>query len=321
MNSSEREELVGTTLLGRYLVGRRIGIGGTGVVFEATRLSDGDSVVIKTMRLVYADNPDLCRRLRREGEVARRVPHPGLVNVYEEGFLEDGSPFLVMKRIEGESLADLLQRAGTLPPDEVVSMAMRVTSILHSVHGFGYVHRDVKPEHVILRQNERGTLDVTLIDFGVCAAQTAPIFEKEREQGRVFGTPAYVSPEQAAGQPNVCPRADVYGLGVVMYEALVGRVPFRAANVAALLRRILREDAPKVRDLHPALPAELEEVVARSLARDPMVRYPTMRSFSRSLGALATDRWAAERRLCERVGAGGDAAANQATLKHSIVAA
>ena len=321
MTTVERSELIGCTLLGRYRVGQLIGIGGTGVVLEATRLEDGEPLVVKTMKPVYVDNPDLCRRLRREAEVARRVPHPGLVGVHDEGWLPDGSPFLVMKRIEGESLASLLQRQGSLPADEVVSLAMRAASILHSVHGFGYVHRDVKPEHLILRRNARRGLDVTLLDFGVCAAPTAPRGEKEREQGRVFGTPAYVSPEQAAGQPNVCPRADVYGLGVVLFEALVGRVPFKAPNVAALLRRILREDAPRVRDFQPKVSAQLEELVARSLARDPMVRFPTMRALSRALAPMAQSRWEAERALSERVGSGGEAAPDEETLKHSIVAA
>lgn len=321
METTERAELIGTTLVGSYRVGRRLGVGGTGVVLEAVRLCDGHPMVVKTMRPIYSENADLCRRLRREGEVANMVPHPGLVSVHDEGVLPDGSPFLVMKRIEGESLAELLQRVGSLPPEEVVALSMRVASILHSVHAFGYVHRDVKPEHLILRRNAHNSLDVTLLDFGVCAAHSAPAAEKDSEKGRVFGTPAYVSPEQAAGQPNVCPRADVFGLGVVMFESLVGRVPFRAPNVAALLRRILREDAPRIRDYRTDVPAQLESLVARMLARDPMVRFPSMRALSRALAPLAADRIQAEATLGTRVGSGGEAAPHEATVKHAIVAA
>ena len=301
MKTVERAELIGKTLEGRYRVGRRLGVGGTGVVFVATRLCDGAEVVIKTMRPVFADHPDLRRRLRREGEVARVVPHPGIAPVYDEGMLDDGSPFLVLKRIHGESLGRLLLRVETLPPAEVSAIAMRVAAILHAVHSQGYVHRDVKPEHVMLRTNERNALEVTLLDFGVCASETAPVDEKERERGRVFGTPTYASPEQASGNPAVDARADVYGVGVVMFESLVGRVPFAASNVAALLKRIIREDAPRVSVLRPSICPELEAVVSRCLHREPAHRFSTMRALARALAPHAQDRWEAERRLRRRL--------------------
>jgi serine/threonine-protein kinase len=301
MGSKERAELSGTVLEGKYRIGRRIGVGGTGVVFEAERLADGEVLVVKTMRPVFADNVDLQRRLRREVEVARSVPHPGIVPVLDEGVLPDGSPYIVMVRVEGESLSRTLLREGVLPPAEVAAIAMRVSAILHAAHARGYVHRDVNPEHDILNRNERGALDVTLLDFGVCAADTAPRDEKERERGRVFGTPTYVSPEQACGKPEVDARADVFGLGVLMFEALVGRVPFSAANVASLLRRIIREDAPRVGLLAPLVDRELDAVVAKALAREPNERFTSARALARALAPHAGDRWASERTLLGRL--------------------
>ncbi len=150
MTTGERSDLTGTVVDGRYRIGRRIGIGGTGVVFEAERLSDKHIVVIKTLRPCFLDHPDLGRRLRREAEVARNVIHPGIVPVLDEGTLEDGSPYIIMEKVRGESLSRILLRRTTLRVDETAVIAMRVASILHAAHLQGYTHRDVKPEHILL---------------------------------------------------------------------------------------------------------------------------------------------------------------------------
>jgi serine/threonine-protein kinase len=281
----------------RYLIGGILGIGGTAVVFEAQRIDDGADVVVKTLRPTFVDNPDLIRRLRREAEVARVVAHPGLVRVLDEGTLDDGTPYLVLERLRGECLARLLRRVGKLPPDMVALIAIRVAAILHSAHTHGYVHRDVKPEHIVMSVQPDGSVEVRLLDFGVCAARTAPADEREREIGRVFGTPSYVSPEQAAGDPDVDARADVFGMGVVIFEALTGRLPFTGSSVANLLRRIIREDAPRAGLIRHDLPHEWDECIARALARAPQDRFPSMRALARGLAPLVGDRRAVEARL------------------------
>jgi len=297
MAPEERAELSGTVLEGRYRVGECIGIGGTGVVFEATRLCDGETVVVKTLRPVFAFDSDLCRRLRREGEVSRVVRHPGIVPIMDDGTLIDGSPFIVMPFVTGESLSHMMLRANMLSVPEVATIAIRVAAILHAVHQHGYVHRDVKPEHVYLDRAPGGELQVWLLDFGVCAAATAPLAERNRERGRVFGTPSYVSPEQACGDPNVDGRADVFGLGATMFECLSGRVPFSASTVNALLRRIIREDAPRVGLIASHVGRELDQVVARCLARDLSQRFPTARALARALVKFAGKRAETERHL------------------------
>jgi eukaryotic-like serine/threonine-protein kinase len=300
MDAGERSELRGTILDGRYLVGDVLGIGGTAVVFEASRLgaeSGPREVVIKTLRPSFVDHPDLVRRLRREAEVARNVPHSGIVAVLDEGMLPDGSPYLVLERVRGECLARLLRRVGSLPPRVVGAIAIRVAAILHAAHARGYVHRDVKPEHVVMDEDVDGTLRVRLLDFGVCAAETAPADEKQREVGRVFGTPSYVSPEQASGDPDVDARADVFGIGVTMFEALTGRLPFSASNVANLLRRIIREDAPRVGLLRQDVDLAWDAAIARAMARCPEDRFPTVRALARGLAPLVGDRRVAEQQL------------------------
>jgi serine/threonine protein kinase len=295
--SSERSELVGETLDGRYRVLRQIGLGGTGVVFEALCLRSGERLAIKTLRPSFVDQLDLGARLRREGEVARRVLHPGVVRCLDAGKLHDDSPYLVMPLLFGESLAQLLAREGDLPRPEVMLIASRVSSILHSAHSAGYVHRDVKPEHVLLGHGPNGGLRVFLLDFGVCSSLWAPVEERQREAGRVFGTPSYVSPEQASGEVKIDGRADLFGLGIVMFEALTGQLPFSAPTLTKLLLSIIREKAPRLRDVLPGVEPGLDAIVTRLLARDLAERMPCARSLSRALLPYAAERPQAERRL------------------------
>ncbi len=297
MALGERADLRGTVIEGKYRIGERIGIGGTGVVFEATRLEDGRSVVVKTLRPCFLDHPDLGRRLRREAEVARSVMHPGIVTVTDEGTVYDGSPYVVMERAHGESLSRILMRRGPLAADETAAIAIRVLAILHASHRLGYIHRDVKPEHVLLDRDANGELLVSLLDFGVCSAPTAPADERAREQGRVFGTPSYVSPEQASGKVDVDGRADIFSLGIMLWECLAGRLPFRASSVSALLLRIIREDAPPLCLAAPDVPRELADLIHVALARSPESRFPSARAMARALAPFAADRLAVERRL------------------------
>lgn len=289
MDEGERAELCGQVLDGRYRIARRIGLGGTGVVFEANCL-DGSKVAIKTLRPCFVNHIDLGVRLRREGEVARRVAHPGIVKVLDEGTLWDGSPYIVMPLMYGESLARLLLRNTELSGREVAVVASRVAAILHSAHAAGYVHRDVKPEHILLNRNATGDLLVHLLDFGVCSSAFAPDEEKRREQGKVFGTPSYVSPEQASGKADIDGRADLFSLGIVMFEALSGRVPFSGPTVSKLLIRIIRDDAPRVRDVQEDVDPDLDLLVSRLLARDPQDRLPSARALSRALAPFAGER-------------------------------
>lgn len=317
----ERSELRGVTLDDRYELGGTIGVGGTGVVFEATRLDDGERVVVKTMRPVYAYNPDLVARLRREAEVAERVSHPGIVPVLDEGLLGDGSPYLVMKRLRGESLNRLLLRERTLAPAEAVAIAMRVTNILDACHARGYVHRDIKPEHIMLDRGPSGALQVSLIDFGVCAADTAPHESREAERGRVYGTPTYCSPEQASGNPDVDARADIWGMGVILFESMAGKVPFTASTVTSLLKRIIREDAPRVGLASQEVSRALDEVVSRALARERFDRYATGRALRHALRAHVGDQRRVERALASRLRSVSSSTDWAETIPGEVVAA
>ena len=301
MSSRDRAELEGTILDNKYRLGEPIGFGGTGVIFAAERVVDGDPVVVKTLRPSFAERSDLCVRMMREAEVARAVPHAGVVPVYDTGALPDGTPYLVMRWVYGEPLLDLLRRERKLSVAEACVISMRVADILQRVHGFGYIHRDVKPEHVLLRRTGQGNLSVMLLDFGVCASERAPLEEKLAEKGRVYGTPSYCSPEQASGNPFLDGRSDAFGLGVVMFEMLCGRTPFRGKDVTALLRRIIREDAPRLSMVAPRVPRALDEIVADMLARDVNRRPDSMRAIAHRLSEFVRNRTGVERGIAARL--------------------
>lgn len=300
MLSSERVELRGRILAGRYRVGRLVGSGGTGVVLEAVRIQDNRPLVIKTLKPIFADNRDLVRRLCREAEVSRMVGHPGILPIVDQGFLPDDTPYLVMPRLHGQSLARVLARTGTLTEPEAAVVGARVCAIIQATNLSGYVHRDLKPEHVILSARG-GRLAVHVIDFGVCASVHASQQERRSEEGRVFGTPSYASPEQAAGYSDVDGRADVYGMGTVLFESLVGRPPFHAKNVIALLGRIIKEDAPRISSLIPHASGAMDAVVAQALERSLEHRFQSMRELAAALTPILGDRSRSEDLLINRV--------------------
>lgn len=319
--SRERCELRGQLLDGRYRIGNAIGMGGTGIVFEAERLATLEPVVVKTLRPTYAGHPDLISRVWREVEVARRVFHPGIVPVIDHGTLLDGSPYIVMKYMRSESLSSYLRRCGPLGAREVSVIMARLASILHSVHRHGYVHRDIKPEHILLNRGRYGELDVHLLDFGVCAAETAPSDERARERGRVYGTPSYASPEQASGNPFVDARADLFGVGITMFEILTGKLPFTGSDVNAVLRRIIREDAPRAKCLAPHVDDEMDHLVAKLLSRSPAARHPSARALMRALEPWLQERVRTERTLAATLQVAQDTSSIRPTAEHEMVAA
>ena len=319
--STERNELRGKLLDGRYRLGSAIGTGGTGIVFEAERLATLERVVVKMLRPAFAGNPDLMSRVRREVEVARRVFHPGIVPVIDHGTLYDGSPYLVMHHMRSESLSSYLRRCGPLGPEQISVIVARLASVLHSVHRHGYVHRDIKPEHILLNRGAHGELDLHLLDFGVCAADTAPVEERGRERGRVYGTPSYASPEQASGNPYVDARADLFGIGVTMFEALTGKLPFNGPDVTAVLRRIIREDAPRAQLYAPQLCDGMGGLIAKLLSRNPSGRHPSARALMRALDPWLQQRVRTERALVATLQVAPETSSIRPTARHEMVAA
>jgi eukaryotic-like serine/threonine-protein kinase len=257
---------------GRYRLERPLGHGGMASVFLARDTELDRAVALKLLAENLGGDESVRRRFVREARLAARLSHPNVVSVFDAGE-DDGRPYIVMEYVDGENLAELLARRGRVPPDEARGLALQAAQGLAHAHAAGLVHRDVKPQNLILGND--GVLKVA--DFGIArAAETTAL----TQAGTVLGTAAYLSPEQALGE-EVTPATDVYSLGVVLYELLSGRPPFKVETLDDLAQRPEMEVAP-VSELAPEVPRDLEDVVMRCLARNPAYR-------PRDGSALATE--------------------------------
>ncbi len=270
---------VGAHIAGRYVVEERIGAGGMGVVLRARDERLARSVAIKILSSDAVGDETSRARLFREARAAAALDDPSIVHVYDVGATDDGGAFLVMELVRGRSLRDLLG-AGGIAPAEAVRILGDVARALGSAHRAGFVHRDVKPDNVMIRDDGR----VAILDFGLAkvtgpaAAGAAPL---TTERGFV-GTPAYMAPEQAEGG-EVDGRADQFALGVMTYELLTGRLPWRGGSGLAIIAEVLQRDPPPPSRVVPSLGPALDAAVARALAKRPAARFPTVEAYAAAL--------------------------------------
>jgi serine/threonine-protein kinase len=291
--SSERDpisfDLMGMLIGGKYRVRDILGQGGMGTVFEALHEGLGHVVAIKVLHPNQLQKKDSVQRFHQEARSAARIGHPNICEVYDVGTLEDGRPYLVMDRLTGITLADRIQSLGGLPVQEVLDTLTQVLSGLHAAHEKGIIHRDIKPENVFLSQRVGCPPIAKILDFGVSKAmndssRAAPFSDVEvTRTGVVLGTPYYLAPEQARGEKNLDIRVDLYACGVMIYEALTGRRPFRAPNYNALLIAILTATPRPVREIRPDLPAGFGRIIEKAMERDAKDRYQTALEFQAAL--------------------------------------
>ncbi len=267
--------MVGEVISDRYELEELVGTGGMSSVFRARdRLLDRH-VALKVLHQHYADDDEHVARFRSEARAVAQLSHPHIVTVIDRG-VDDGRQFIVFEYVEGENLKDLLRRAGQLPARRAVELAVAVAEGLAFAHGQGLVHRDVKPQNVLL--SEEG--DVKVTDFGI--ARSLDVERGVTQEGTVLGTSDYISPEQAGGK-SVSPATDVYSLGVVLWELLTGAVPFPGDSFVAVALRHINEPPPSLLDARPDAPVRLAAAVDRALAKDPAERFPSMAAFADEL--------------------------------------
>src|SRR5213082_2095024 len=260
--------LLGTTLNGRYRLEARIGAGGMSTVYRATDETLQRQVAIKLMNREVATDSDQLERFRREARAVAQLSHPHVVGVIDAGEDLDPAhprPYIVFEYVEGETLKDRIRRVGRLPIPEAVAYAIEIARALGAAHARHIVHRDVKPQNVLI--DEEGSCKVT--DFGIARTLDE---EGLTADGRVLGTTDYVSPEQALGQP-VTGQSDLYSLGVVLYEMLTGEVPFKGDSQVAVAMKHVREELPDVQMRRPEVSAALAQVVDAATAKRVEERY------------------------------------------------
>jgi serine/threonine-protein kinase len=263
-----------------------MGSGATGVIYEAVRISDGLPVAIKLLRAAAAHEAIASDRLRREAEALGLAWHPNVVEVIDQGHLPDGTAYLVMELLHGESLAGRIQARGRLLPAELLPIAMQVCDALAAVHAAGVVHRDLKPSNIFLavdREAPGAGERVKLLDFGIARVE----WEETRitNTGGPLGTPGYMSPEQEVGSAIVDARSDIFSLGALLYECLVGEPPPPQSPSGLVRMRPVGLDS----GTHVAptlLPPPWRAVIEKAMAIDPARRYPDARAFARALRAL-----------------------------------
>jgi eukaryotic-like serine/threonine-protein kinase len=284
------DALVGTTLSGRYQIIRPIGEGGMGIVYEAQHVLIEKRVALKVLRDDFSRRPEVVERFRQEAKSASRIGHEHIVDISDFGETPNGQSYFVMEFLEGEDLANVLAREGTLPAHRAVRIALQCCKALGAAHGKGIVHRDMKPENIFLIAREGNDDFVKIVDFGIAKMSdietSGPPGRKLTKTGMIFGTPEYMSPEQAAGRA-LDHRVDVYALGVILFEMLTGRVPFVGDTFMGILTQHMFEEVPPLRSVKPDViaPDELQNVLFEALAKDPDARFKSMEDYGKALAS------------------------------------
>ena len=271
-----------------------IGRGGMGVVYHARDERLKRKVAVKVLPPDLAFREEIRIRFLREAETAARLSHPHIVPIHSVGEGPDGLVYFVMAYVDGESLAARLKRRERLPPEEARRIMMETADALGAGHALGIIHRDVKPDNILLEGSRGRTV---LTDFGIAKALTSTTGPGTlTATGVAIGTPHYMSPEQAAGDREIDGRSDIYSLGVVGYQMLAGELPFSAPTVPGILLKQITEQAPNLQDKTPTCPDDLSACVMRSLEKEPEARWPTADALRRALESRSAPPYRPSRR-------------------------
>ena len=280
------------TLLGMYELTRYIGSGGMGEVYEARHTKLNKAVALKLLRVDAEEHPEARARFLREGETASRIRHPNVVDITDFGEHE-GTPYLVMELLRGDSLAAALKQDGPFSVERAVDVILPVVAAVGAAHEQGIVHRDLKPDNVFLSRDARGGVQAKVLDFGISKVLHGDDDVPDLTvTSSLLGTPYYMSPEQAQGAKHADERSDQYAVGVILYEMVCGKRPHErhAHSFIKLLHAIAQGNFELPRSLRPDLPLDFEDVMLRAMGVDPEKRYGSMTELGAALLPFASDR-------------------------------
>jgi serine/threonine protein kinase len=258
---------VGTVLAGRYMLEEVLGEGGMATVYRAHHQLVNRPCAVKVMNPRYATHDVVRERFRREAKAAQKLAHPNIIEIFEQGETEDDCLYLVMELLDGHSLAEELDR-GKMSLERSLPILILIARALARAHDLEVIHRDLKPENIFLARQPDGSERVVLLDFGIARSNDDV---RLTESGDVFGTPQYMAPERIT-TIDAGPPADLYAVGIIMFEMLTGALPFEASHATGLFVKHLQEPPPLLRSRNPLLPVEAERLVNDLLAKDPADR-------------------------------------------------
>ncbi len=282
----------GDLIAGKYRIERLLGRGGMGVVYAANHELLGVRVAVKVLLTDIASSPEAVSRFLNEARNAARIQSDNVARVMDVGTLDGGRPFMVIEYLDGDDLARVLETRGPLPLQEAVDYALQALEALAQAHVMGIVHRDLKPANLFLVRRQDRTTQVKVLDFGISKStnilgQTSGQMTSTKE---LLGSPYYMSPEQLRSSKRVDARADIWSMGIILYELVCGLTPFQADTFGELFAAILEQDPPPVRAKRPDLPAAFEQVIARCLRRKVEERFNNVGELASALSPFASQR-------------------------------
>jgi eukaryotic-like serine/threonine-protein kinase len=296
--SNEVQE--GQILAGKFRIERVLGQGGMGVVVAATHLQLDERVALKFLLPEALANPEAVERFAREARASVKIKSEHVARVSDVGTLESGSPYMVMEYLHGEDLAAWVRRNGPMAVPEAIEFLLQACEAIAEAHALGIVHRDLKPANLFVTRRADGSPCIKVLDFGISKLTVpgrAPEFGMTKTS-TVMGSPLYMSPEQMSSSRNVDMRADIWALGVILYESLTGRVPFEAETMPQLCGMILQDPPRPIHELRPDLPKLLQNVVLRCLEKNRELRYSNVAELAHALAPFGL---AAAQRSAERI--------------------
>jgi serine/threonine-protein kinase len=280
----------GDVLAGKYVVEEVLGAGGMGVVVAAKHQQLGERVAVKFLRPIYAVQVEIVERFLREARAAVRIKSEHVARIIDVGTMETGAPYMVMEHLVGTDLDELLEREGPLSPARAAGYVLQAAEALAHAHVLGIVHRDLKPANLFLTRRVDGSPVVKILDFGISKDETTTDTSRAlTATSAILGSPHYMSPEHARDAKNVDARADVWSLGVVLYELCTGKRPFDGDSVAVIFSGILNDTPRPMRALRADVPAEMDAVVARCLIKDREERIQNVAELAELLAPFAPE--------------------------------